>query len=590
MGIHKLGKTIIERFVKSAVSYGKSNVMCTKPIQASRGIKISMPQLTEDTVEISQCLRPISKGSFMAASKKGLAGKGSLVDLTTLLNQQTSNVRKAYEELQQVIIARNPEKNGSIDRLTLFANRILKNEHFIGKESELLRYIKDFKSLASMEDPQGAPLLGTNFINYMVDPVNMNPEKFKGLKDLIVAAKQGYIDKCMFHESNWYKYANGISSGITEDIRLLREAQAKGINPVDLFIPKMKKPTDWYYLTPGTIYQDLNGKCAVRCDGSQVVELNVGRETLYSLMPPIRRYFSAQNMSGTCYNLTAINGMLQSPKSRGYMLKNIYIENGKLMIKMPYGSTPKDNIFCGKFNDFHPQGRMQVELKNGIYKAIDDSQTVRSNPLIQALETLYGSHRKYTMADKYIKALRAQGKNWKSEYEYLLKNMDNTIIIEGKNGTFTRYTLNEFYDAQLKLFKLGKLNREPKLFKSASDYYKEGGRTREVYDFFMGHHSRFKSKTLKIPQNISSSELDKLRTCLEYENPTIYFSTLNKGSDSVMLNTEKSLACNHAYFIESYDRVTDMVTYINPWNSALTYKMPLKDLVKYIANIDLCYA
>lgn len=546
-----------------------------------------------DVMQISEQCQPIQRAVDCAVGTvKGLTGKGALIDINTLLNRQTPAVRSAFEELQKVIISRNPGKNNDINRITLLANEILTNEHYAGNETEMLRYIRDFKHFAEMKDVSGAPLLGSNFIKYMADPVGMPAQKFKDLRNLVRAAKRGYINKCMFNESNWYKYADSINLKMKEDIELLKQAKARGINPIELFIPKMKTPTDWYHLKPGTIYQDLDGRCAVRCTGHQIVQLNVDRDTLFKLMPPIGRYFSAQNMSGTCYNLTAINGMLQSPKSMGYLLGCIYSENGKLMIKMPFGSTPKENIFCGKFKDFHPQGRVQTELKNGVYQAVDQTQTVRSNPLIQALETLYGSHRKYTRADKYIRALQSSNKDWKSEYNYLLKNMDNTIIYETENGSLRRFSLEEFYRFQTKCYNMGLLKVKPTQFKSANDYYKEAGQAKDVFKYFMHNHigGRMYPRRINITQPASSNDLYMVRRLLEQENPIRYFATLPGDSDKVMLYQEKALARRHAYFIESYDRATDTVTYINPWNSALTYKMQLKDLLQYLSKIDLCYA
>ena len=48
---------------------------------------------------------------------------------------------------------------------------------------------------------------------------------------------------------------------------------------------------------------------------------------------------------------------------------------------------------------------------------------------------------------------------------------------------------------------------------------------------------------------------------------------------------DRNLAYQHAYTILNYDRVTDTVTYANPWNTALVYRMTLKDLSKYIDGI-----
>ena len=80
--------------------------------------------------------------------------------------------------------------------------------------------------------------------------------------------------------------------------------------------------------------------------------------------------------------------------------------------------------------------------------------------------------------------------------------------------------------------------------------------------------------------------MDDYRDLLEHSTAAC-FSTPSKigKTDSNFINVDRNLAYQHAYTILNYDRATDTVTYANPWNTALVYRMTLKDLSKYIDGI-----
>ena len=64
-----------------------------------------------------------------------------------------------------------------------------------------------------------------------------------------------------------------------------------------------------------------------------------------------------------------------------------------------------------------------------------------------------------------------------------------------------------------------------------------------------------------------------------------HLDTRGKPRAENYLLPEKSLYSKHAYCIIGYDPKTDIVQYINPWNSAFVFEMPLKDLAKYIDSV-----
>jgi len=66
----------------------------------------------------------------------------------------------------------------------------------------------------------------------------------------------------------------------------------------------------------------------------------------------------------------------------------------------------------------------------------------------------------------------------------------------------------------------------------------------------------------------------------------IFSTTPNENGEESEYNIDKDIYSSHAYSIIDYNPKTDIVTYINPWNSTLTHDMELKGLAKYIERIS----
>ena len=518
--------------------------------------------------------------------EKVISGKISLLSKEELFNHHTVRVRKAYEELEQIMIARNPAKNNDPKKLNIFANRYLRNSNFVGNEDDMLKYLDDIKRLMLKKDPKGEPLLGARFIDYMTNSRQnkISPQKYKELMDLVDAAEVGYITKDVFNNGYWFELADGVNPKMLKDIAMLRESARKGIKPIDYFIPSQRLGAKVYpsQVKNGEMFEDCLGK--VYMGGKKNISHEFGdlnREEAFYMFQPIIRYFIEQGKIGTCYELAAYQAILNSNDFAMYLTRRITKEGDNLIISLPSHIT-KDNIFRGQFESFTSNGHVKVKLNGYKYIAKNEDTTAHSNPLIQALETLYGAHRKFSMADEYIKELQKAGKNSHSEYHYLIANMDNTIITKNANG-YKRYTLDEFYQHQMQQFKSGKLSHEPRKYTSADDYYKDGGRVHRIFDLFFPGKNCEKYQMGVYP----GVNLDKIRDVLE-KTDAMCFSTISKvgKNDTNFINIEKSLAYSHAYTILSYDRASDIVTYTNPWNTALIYKIKLADLADNISEID----
>lgn len=558
----------------------------TNPQSIGDEIVLSTKKVTEKTQAVADDIvgDSVSWTEFTSFA----SGKIKLETVDSLLSRQSPRIQRAYRDLEQVVISRNPAKNNNPKTLQVLANRYLRNSS-IHDETTMLTYLERVKILMAKRDPKGEPLLGNRFIEYMSSARTnkISTQKYKELAWLVEAAEKGYIPKDMFHTSYWYEYADGVNPKIMQDIEKLIEASKKGVKPIDIFIPSQKTQTIYpTQVQDGEMFESFSGVVFMNGKTSNGVLMShkiggMNREQTFRMFPPISRYYISQGQSGTCYQLAAYESMLNSPNIAEYLTRRIKVDGDKFIIQMPSHSTP-NNIFAGRFKDFSSNGAVRTELNGVAYDMIDKTKTARSNSLVQALESLYGSHRKYTRAQEYIDQVVKSGGNSKKEIVHLLDNMDNTIIEHVSGGKLKRFTLDEFYNYQMDLYKKGLRSREPKRYMIAADYYKESGNPIEIYKFFLKGRGNIKYGGLRPGEN-----LGQYRDMIE-KSTACCFHTLPKPAkaNNIFANHDKFLVYGHAYTILDYDRATDIITYANPWNTALTFKMPFEELSKYIAGIE----
>ena len=86
------------------------------------------------------------------------------------------------------------------------------------------------------------------------------------------------------------------------------------------------------------------------------------------------------------------------------------------------------------------------------------------------------------------------------------------------------------------------------------------------------------------------STINEIRNLLSTQNSIITMGTrpAKSGIAEATMFPNKDLYSSHGYSIIDYNPSTDVVTYINPWNSAFTYKMKVAELAKYINSLAVC--
>lgn len=538
-------------------------------------------KLANDVVEIKDSICHTGLKFFEALK----SGQIKLIPREKLLAGQSIAIRSAYNDLERSIIARDP-RNNNYKVLNSAANKYLRNNLY-KTEEEKLAYLKRLKYYFDLRGKDGEISVGTDFIDFITSAYTegMDWKTVEDFAHLVGCSRGGKISRDIFFgDCTDFKHADGVNPNILKDIALLLKAQKEGKNAIDLFIPKER---DWSKIKPGDMHYSKFWDRVYLVDENHCeheVAFGLDREVIYKLFAPVSRFFSAQNGAGSCYELAAYNSILSDPKVATYLTRCITKENGKLIIRMPKNSTP-NNMFAGKFKDFTSEGSVQTELKGLEYEAKDKRMTTRSNPLIQALETLYGTHRKYIWADLYIKHLKRHGQDWQKAYKHLLQHMDETIIRIEDVG-YKCYNLKEFNKHQQELYTQGKLNKKPKAFITVEDYYKEGGFSSEILNYFL--KGRCNMKSVQWNELHANENIDKVRELLSTSTVRCFGTKSKRGkTDSNYLNKDRGLVYSHAYSVVDYDKDNDIVTYVNPWNTALIYKMKLTELMKYMAHVDV---
>lgn len=555
-------------------------------INASKGFYSGIKILTTNKIVTKTSILGPYTGIQHATNIISLSKKPSIN-----LSKYSPEINSQFQKFVSILKLRNPQMITNEKRYSKIVDYIFNNPNYTS-EKDLSKHLKYLTDLAGKKAPDGKFLLNGKTFRYLANfkENGLSTQRLREYGDLIYCAEIGAIHPRALEKFN---IANGVNPEILRDIEKIKLARKEGKNLIDVFIPEfesiIKNSNEIEKLQPGDLFSIkgnfMHGIYYITSKNKigENIPILLGsfdRSAFFKLMPPVKRFFVKQGGSGTCYQLAAYISMFKQPKFMCDILSRVTERNGKLMIKMPNGSTP-NNLFAGKFEDFSSSGCVRTYLENGAFKPVDSSQSAITNPVIKAMETLYGKHRKYTAADEFVKNIyKNYGKDQsKLAYKKALANMDKDVYIKDENsGNFIVKTLQELNNEQIKQGK--------KIFKTVEDYYKEAGYVDEIYGYFNRGYNGHVDYTRTFG-SYSQETLNKIRDKLKMSNAVHVFGTYYKGSGrESILNASKDLYSSHAYCVQSYNPKTDVVTYINPWNSALTYDMKLKDLAPYIDDFS----
>lgn len=495
------------------------------------------------------------------------------------LPEYSSQVNNKFRKFL-VAFASRGRKNVTQDVVERLVQTVLKNKNY-KNEKDLLTYLNNLEVLSLKKAPNGELILNGDQVLKLADTRAFKSKiPISQINELIKCAESGLVPSTILKtDFDLITKASGLNPQIISDLQKLKFARENGLKPIDVFIPNFKGPRtvdiskfktgDMFSMNVG--YEGIpNSVYMVTRDNGGIHRLNIDRETLYDLLPAVKRFFLQQNKSGTCYQLASYISQTQNPVYLARLFSRISKnEAGNLVIKSQ--GKLKGNIFAGKFPDIDKYGHLQTGLKGNRFVAADKQQSVFSNPLMKALEHLYGTKRKYEYAEEYVKQAVKKGVNPKQVYSQAIADMDKYVYVKNANGEFVRKSLDSI-NAQ----------SSSKTFKCVEDYYKEGGTSHEIFDFIDDY--KRSHDYVRVNCNSDSATLSQLRGLLKNPKSVKMFGSKyvpsNMGVREKVIDADKYLYANHAYSVVGYDEARDVVKYVNPWNSLFVFEMKLPELAK----------
>ena len=138
------------------------------------------------------------------------------------------------------------------------------------------------------------------------------------------------------------KYAENpvLSQNIREDLKIIRQ---KG-ELIDNYIPTYKTKTDaWQNARKGDVFRIENEETvSMLTDSGRVEPLSMRAEDYMELFPPVSRFINIQGHFGNCYEVTALNELMENPQTRERIYKSIDTISGDgIKIRFLSGTNKK---------------------------------------------------------------------------------------------------------------------------------------------------------------------------------------------------------------------------------------------------------
>ena len=479
-------------------------------------------------------------------------------------------------------------------------------------ESDLLAYLDNLCKFASWKTVNWEYIFPWNSVNLLADYKNreknwLSKEKRLQLKKVVSAIESWKLPVSVLRDFRDRDDNSKILTSLISDCSEINPLILNDSDVVTIYDSEIQFNLKWLVntLKPGSLIcfknamsnHDFNNKVFVvnKNSSGYYWPLNLDRETLLKILPPVSRYYIGQRQSGTCYQLSWYISMMQDPRFFERVLSRLKIDWNELRVTLPSHLT-ENNIFKWKSNEFDKYWRLYTKLdENWEFVAVDERQSVKSNWLYRALEHLLWKYRKFERAERFVNQYKWKVPNWEKFCADILNDIDSTVY-EFENGKWVGCPLSTINQKQIANTKKW---HKPKIFKSVEDYYKEWWNSFDILDMFTDYNSsrfknnpQFNSKMLWDDYwsywKVDANTLNNLRNMLKKTDFIKTFWTIeHKLEGEHLLSGKDWLFSSHAYSILDYDPKTDVVKYINPRNSVFVFKMKLSELAKYIRHVSI---
>ncbi len=373
------------------------------------------------------------------------------------------------------------------------------------------------------------------------------------------------------------------------DVKMIKDASDKGINPKDAYIKNFKTSDEALNaLQTGDLCQIEGEKyISIKSQDGTIKPLNVTGDTFMMLFPPGDRFNIQQAQAGDCYLLTALNIMQSNPETREALYR-CFVENddGTVSVSIPISEDLKDDplaqsvVFTVPINentDIRDYASTTMYDKTGSTKNNDGSYTYsyqnettegsyisESCVGIQMLENVYGLQLAVEESATLIKSLNASHLSYTAATPEDLRG----VTYDSKEGAVQLY---HDFDETLR---------------------GNGGKPSYVMERFLCN-----DETLGINYKADYTRSDRnyIDAVMEYvtQNPNshIMLSFSSQGSDDKdFLDEDKMLAASHAYTLYPQKDKNGEMSYIlvNPWSTSKTITLNQQEFDQYVRNIYYC--
>lgn len=238
-------------------------------------------------------------------------------------------VSKVIKKIETPVTEHTENTKAIADNLTARANSAIAGISLpkLSVKSVLEKHTKFLETIKHSEED------GYSKIGEYITSLNNNSRELQDIDDLITLVRKEKLNQKVLR---FLDKDSQIPQVISDDLEKMRKTNK---SLIDIFVPEFETKEEALKNTKlGDIFH-LKDKKNIHIkteNGSEM--LNMDKKTYFKLFPPVERYANVQDGLGNCYEITALNSMMQNPKTRANFLK-VFEQNGNdIIIKLTNGS------------------------------------------------------------------------------------------------------------------------------------------------------------------------------------------------------------------------------------------------------------
>ena len=239
-------------------------------------------------------------------------------------------VSKVIKKIETPVTEHTENTRAIADNLTARANSAIAGISLpkLSVKSVLEKHTKFLETIKHSEED------GYSKIGEYITSLNDNSRELQDIDDLITLVGKEKLNQKVLR---FLDKDSHIPQVISDDLEKMRETNK---SLIDIFVPEFATKEEALKNTKlGDVFH-LKDKKYIQINTENGSEtLNMDKKTYFKLFPPVERYANVQDGLGNCYEITALNSMMQNPKTRANFLK-VFEQNGNddIIIKLPNGS------------------------------------------------------------------------------------------------------------------------------------------------------------------------------------------------------------------------------------------------------------